>query len=92
MTKYAAYHAWGFGRSRPGAQDELGHLCEELLKDHFFIGSPDDVAEHMLHFNKRVGMNPIVMSMRWPGLDAARSVATMHLIAEETFLRVRHRL
>ncbi|NKB57854.1 MAG: LLM class flavin-dependent oxidoreductase [Alphaproteobacteria bacterium] len=92
MTKYKAYHAWGLGRSRPDAKDELGQPFEELLKDRFFIGSPDDVAEQIINFNKRVGMNHIVMSMHWPGLEVARSMETMQLIAEEVFPRVQQGL
>ncbi len=89
MTKYKAYHAWGLGRSRPDAEDELGQPFEELLKDRFFIGSPDDVAEQMIKFSKRVGMNHVVMSMHWPGLEISRSMETMQIIAEEVFPRVR---
>jgi len=89
MTKYKAYHAWGLGRSRPGEPDELGQPFEELMKDRFFIGSPDDVAEQMIKFHKRVGMNNVVMSMHWPGLDVARSIESMQIVAEEVFPRVR---
>jgi len=89
MTKYKAYHAWGLGRSRPGEEDELGQPFEDLLKDRFFIGSPDDVAEQMIKFHKRVGMNHVVMSMHWPGLDVARSIESMQIVAEEVFPRVR---
>ncbi len=92
MTKYRAYHAWGLGRSRPDAKDELGQPFEELLKDRFFIGSPDDVAEQMIKFSKRVGMNHVVMSMHWPGLEVSRSMETMQIIAEEVFPRVRQGL
>lgn len=89
MTKYRAYHAWGLGRSRPGEPDELGQPFEDLLEDRFFIGSPDDVAEQIIKFNKRVGMNHVVMSMHWPGLEVARSMEAMELLAEEVFPRVR---
>ena len=89
MTKYKAYHAWGLGRSRPGEEDELGQPFEELMKDRFFIGSPDDVAEQIVKFHKRVGMNHVVMSMHWPGLEVARSMESMELFAEEVFPRVR---
>jgi alkanesulfonate monooxygenase SsuD/methylene tetrahydromethanopterin reductase-like flavin-dependent oxidoreductase (luciferase family) len=89
MHKYKAYHAWGLGRSRPGEEDELGQPFEDLMKDRFFIGSPDDVAEQIIKFNKRVGMNHIVMSMHWPGLEVSQSMETMQLIAEEVFPKVR---
>jgi alkanesulfonate monooxygenase SsuD/methylene tetrahydromethanopterin reductase-like flavin-dependent oxidoreductase (luciferase family) len=89
MTKYRAYHAWGLGRSRPGEEDELGQDFEDLMKDRFFIGSPDDVADQIIRFHKRVGMNHVVMSMHWPGLEVARSMESMELFAEEVFPRVR---
>jgi alkanesulfonate monooxygenase SsuD/methylene tetrahydromethanopterin reductase-like flavin-dependent oxidoreductase (luciferase family) len=94
MTKYRAYHSWGLGQARVGAgeADELGQPFEELLKDRFFIGSPDDVAEQIIKFNKRIGMNHIVMSMHWPGLEVTRSMEAMQLLAEEVFPRVRQGL
>lgn len=92
MTKYAAYHAWGLGRSRPDNKDELGQPFEELLKDRFFIGSPDDVAEGIIRFHRQTGMNHIVMSMHWPGLDVARSMEAMQLFAEEVMPKVRQGL
>ena len=88
MTKYKAYHEWGLGRSRSDSKDELGQPFEDLLKDRFFIGSPDDIAEQIIRFNKRVGMNHIVMSMHWPGLEVARSIECMQLLAEEVFPKV----
>lgn len=92
MTKYKAYHAWGLGRSRPGEPDELGQPFEDLIKDRFFIGSPDEVAEDIIRFNRRLGVNHIVMSMHWPGLDVAQSIESMRIMAEEVFPRVRQGL
>ena len=92
MTKYKAYFAWGLGRSRPGEPDELGMPFEELLEDRFFIGSADDVAEQIIAFNQRLGVNHIVMSMHWPGLEVARSIEAMHILAEDVFPKVRSAL
>ncbi|MDC0985894.1 LLM class flavin-dependent oxidoreductase [Alphaproteobacteria bacterium] len=92
MQKYQAYHAWGLGRSRPGETDELGQPFEDLMKDRFFIGSPDDVAEQIIKFNKQLGMNHIVMSLHWPGLEVSQSMETMQILAEEVFPKVRQGL
>jgi alkanesulfonate monooxygenase SsuD/methylene tetrahydromethanopterin reductase-like flavin-dependent oxidoreductase (luciferase family) len=86
MTKYRAYNAWDTDRSASG---ELGQPFEDLIEDRFFIGSPDDVAEQIIRFHKRVGMNHIVLSMHWPGLEVARSIDSMELFAEEVVPRVR---
>ena len=89
MNKYKAYHAWGLGQSRAGKTEELAQSFEDMARDRFLIGSVDDVAEQIIKFNKRVGMNHIVMSMHWPGMDVSRSMETMQLIAEEVFPKVR---
>ncbi len=88
-TKYKAYASWGLGRSRPGATDELGQSFEDLVRDHFFIGAPDEVAEQILAFQRRLGVNHIVMSLHWPGLDIRHSMDAMQLLAEEVMPRVR---
>jgi len=89
MAKYKAYNAWDVDRAGPDGTGELGQPFEDLIKDRFFIGSPDDVADQIIKFHKRVGMNHIVLSMHWPGLDVARSIEAMELFAEEVFPRVR---
>ena len=62
------------------------------MKDRFFIGSPDDVAEQIIKFNKQLGMNHIVMSLHWPGLEVSQSMETMQILAEEVFPKVRQGL
>jgi len=89
MNKYKAYHAWDVDRSGPDGTGELGQPFEDLIKDRFFIGSPDDVAEQIVRFHKRVGMNHVVISMHWPGLDVGYSTEAMELFAEEVIPRVR---
>jgi alkanesulfonate monooxygenase SsuD/methylene tetrahydromethanopterin reductase-like flavin-dependent oxidoreductase (luciferase family) len=90
MSKYTAYNAWGglnWGDSSKSG--ELGQSFEDIVKDRFFIGSPEDVAEQIIKFNKRLGMNHIIMSMHWPGLDGSQSEDSLQLIAEEVFPMVR---
>jgi len=89
MTKYKAYLSWGLGRSRPGVKDELGQSFADLARDRFFIGSPDEVAEQMIAFKRRLGVNHVVMSLHWPGLDIRHSMDAMQLLAEEVFPKVR---
>jgi alkanesulfonate monooxygenase SsuD/methylene tetrahydromethanopterin reductase-like flavin-dependent oxidoreductase (luciferase family) len=89
MTKYKAYFSWGLGRSRPGVADELGQGFEDLMRDRFFIGSPDEVAEQLLRFQSRLGVNHVVMSMHWPGLDYRHSLDSLRLTAEEVMPKLR---
>ena len=55
----------------------------------FLIGSAEEVAEQMLAFQRRLGVNHIVMSLHWPGLDIAHSMEAMRLLAEKVMPLVR---
>jgi alkanesulfonate monooxygenase SsuD/methylene tetrahydromethanopterin reductase-like flavin-dependent oxidoreductase (luciferase family) len=89
VTKYKAYFSWGLGRSRPGVDDELGQGFADLMRDRFLIGSPDEVAEQLIRFERRLGVNHVVMSMHWPGLDYRHSLDSLRLTAEEVMPKVR---
>ena len=89
MTKYKAYFSWGLGRSRPGVSDELGQGFEDLMRDRFFIGSPDEVADQLINFERRLGVNHVVMSMHWPGLDYRHALDSLRLTAAEVMPKVR---
>jgi alkanesulfonate monooxygenase SsuD/methylene tetrahydromethanopterin reductase-like flavin-dependent oxidoreductase (luciferase family) len=88
-TKYKAYFSWGLGRSRPGVADELGQGFADLMRDRFLVGAPDEVAEQLIRFRRRLGVNHVVMSMHWPGLDARHSLDSLQLMAEEVMPKVR---
>jgi alkanesulfonate monooxygenase SsuD/methylene tetrahydromethanopterin reductase-like flavin-dependent oxidoreductase (luciferase family) len=76
----------------PEGDRGLGQGFEDLIKDRFLIGSPDEVAEEILKTRKRVGMNHIVMSTEWAGMPESLAIETMEMIAKEVFPRVRQAL
>lgn len=88
-TKYKAYHDWGQDKQMPKGDDDLGLDFEDLVGDRFLLGSPDEVAEQILHLNKRIGVNHLIMSIQWPGMPVSLAQDTMHLLAEEVFPKVK---
>lgn len=89
-AKYKAYHSWH--QEMPEGDRGLDQSFDDLIRDRFFIGSPDEVAEQILDARKRVGMNHIVMSTEWAGMPESLAVETMEMIAKEVFPRVRQGL
>ena len=89
-AKYKAYHSWH--QEMPEGDRGLGQDFEDLIRDRFFIGSPDEVAEQIVAMNRRVGANHIVMSTEWAGMPESLAVETMEMIAKEVFPRVRQGL
>jgi alkanesulfonate monooxygenase SsuD/methylene tetrahydromethanopterin reductase-like flavin-dependent oxidoreductase (luciferase family) len=50
-AKYKAYHEWGQDRAMPQGDNDLGAGFDDLIRDRFLLGSPDEVAEQMLALN-----------------------------------------
>jgi alkanesulfonate monooxygenase SsuD/methylene tetrahydromethanopterin reductase-like flavin-dependent oxidoreductase (luciferase family) len=88
-AKYAAYQQWGQGQAMPEGDNDLAVEFEELLRDRFILGSPDEVAESILRLHRATGINHLVMSVQWPGMPQSLALDELHMLAEEVFPRVR---
>ena len=88
-AKYKAYHEWGQDRAMPQGDNDLGTGFDELIRDRFLLGSPDEVAEQMLALNRATGINHLIMSVQWPGMPQSLALDELHMLAEEVFPRVR---
>lgn len=88
-TKYAAYREWGQDKAMPEGDDDLGLDFDELVRDRFLVGSPDEVAEQMIRLNKETGINHLIMSVQWPGMPQSMTLDVLNVLAEEVFPKVR---
>jgi len=91
-AKYQAYNAWGQGQAMPEDDNDLGAEFEDLIRDRFLLGSPDEVAEQMLALHRATGINHLIMSVHWPGMPQSLVLDELHMLAEEVFPRVRQGL
>ena len=91
-AKYQAYNAWGQGQAMPEDDNDLGAEFEDLIRDRFLLGSPDEVAEQMLALHRATGINHLIMSIQWPGMPQSLVLDELHMLAEEVFPRVRQGL
>ncbi|MDH3699995.1 MAG: LLM class flavin-dependent oxidoreductase [Alphaproteobacteria bacterium] len=87
--KYEVYHSWGQDKVMPDGDNDLGLDFDELIKDRFFLGGPDEVAEQIIAYTKQTGINHHVLSCQWPGMPQNMVLDTLQLLAEEVFPRVR---
>jgi alkanesulfonate monooxygenase SsuD/methylene tetrahydromethanopterin reductase-like flavin-dependent oxidoreductase (luciferase family) len=88
-AKYQAYDQWGQGRAMPEGDNDLGVGFDELIRDRFLLGSPDEVAEQMLALTRATGINHLIMSVQWPGMPQSLVLDALHMLAEEVFPKVR---
>ena len=88
-AKYQAYNAWGQGQAMPEDDNDLSAEFEDLIRDRFLLGSPDEVANQMLALHRATGINHLIMSVQWPGMPQSMVLDELHMLAEEVFPRVR---
>jgi alkanesulfonate monooxygenase SsuD/methylene tetrahydromethanopterin reductase-like flavin-dependent oxidoreductase (luciferase family) len=89
-AKYAAYQQWGQNRAMPAGDNDLGLEFDDLIRDRFLLGSPDEVAGQMLALQRATGINHLIMSVQWPGMPQSLVLDELQMLAEEVFPRVRH--
>ena len=69
--------------------NDLNQGFEDLARDRFIIGAPDEVAEQIIAINRRLGVNHLVMSMEWAGMSKSLTDETMEMFAREVIPKVR---
>jgi len=89
-AKYKAYHEWGQDKAMPEGDNDLGQDFDDLVRDRFLVGSPDEVAEQILNLQKETGLHHLILSMQWSGMPQSMVLDTITMVAEEFFPRVRN--
>jgi alkanesulfonate monooxygenase SsuD/methylene tetrahydromethanopterin reductase-like flavin-dependent oxidoreductase (luciferase family) len=80
-AKYQAYAAWGQDKALP-AEDSFDLAFEQLVQDRFIIGDPDDCVRELRRYAEALGVNCFIVRIQWPGMEQAKVLRTIHLLAE----------
>lgn len=83
--KYAAYGQWGQDKALPGDED-FSRGFEELARDRFIIGTPDDIAAEIERY-RVLGIDRLHMRMCWPGMKLEPALAGLRLFGSEVIPR-----
>ena len=86
---YDLYATWGQDKAMAKGDQDITQAYDELARDRFIVGDPDTVAEEMLRYRERLGVNHIIMSVQGVGMPQGQVLDTFHLMAEEVFPKVR---
>ena len=97
LMKYAAYASWGLTGSAGDAAESAADAdddsaFEDLARDRFVIGTPDEVAEQLVGQHRDVGMTHLAMRLAWPGSDPAEALDCIELLGSEVLPAVRGEL
>ncbi len=88
-SKYEVYRQWGQDRQMPEGDNDFGVDFDELTRDRFLVGSPEEVAEQILRLHQQTGINHLIMSVQWPGMPQSLVLEVLQILAEDVAPRVR---
>ena len=87
-AKYKAYGAWGQDKALPqGDTFDVGF--EELVRDRFVIGDPEDCRRELRRYVDALGVNCFIFRIQWPGMDQELVLRTITLLAEQVIPALR---
>jgi alkanesulfonate monooxygenase SsuD/methylene tetrahydromethanopterin reductase-like flavin-dependent oxidoreductase (luciferase family) len=80
-AKYKAYAAWGQDKELPRG-DHFGGAFEDLVRDRFVVGDPDDCARELSRYVEALGVTTFIFRVQWPGMEQAKVLRTIGLLGE----------
>lgn len=91
-AKYKVYHEWGQDKAMPKDDANLNLDFDDLARDRFLFGSPDEVTEQIVKFNKTLGANHFVLGIHWVSMPNNLVLDMMNIMAEQVFPQVEQAL
>jgi len=87
-AKYKAYASWGQDKALPeGETFDLDF--QDLITDRFIIGDPDDAVREIKRYADALDVNCFIFRVQWPGMEQAKVLRTIKLLAERVLPAVR---
>jgi alkanesulfonate monooxygenase SsuD/methylene tetrahydromethanopterin reductase-like flavin-dependent oxidoreductase (luciferase family) len=86
--KYRAYYSWGMGKNVPGVSGE-GLPIEDLIKDRFVVGSPEDCIRECIEQRDQLGVSHLLVRLNFPGMPQDLALKTIRLFAKEVLPNIR---
>jgi alkanesulfonate monooxygenase SsuD/methylene tetrahydromethanopterin reductase-like flavin-dependent oxidoreductase (luciferase family) len=87
-AKYRSYYAWGMGDNVPGESGEDLPL-EELVKDRFIIGTPEDCIRECVAHRDVLGVTRFIVRFNFPGMPQEHVLEAIRLFGAEVLPAVR---
>jgi len=80
--KYKAYAQWESDKAMP-AHERLDKSFEDLVKDRFVIGSPEDCWNQLEPYIRELGVTHFVFRTHFLGMPLSNALASMRLMSGE---------
>jgi len=78
--KYSAYQAWGTASSRTTFSNRSEF--EALMASKFLVGDAAGIGEQLRWLRDEIGIDHLIVRVRWPGVSESQALDTMRRLAE----------
>jgi alkanesulfonate monooxygenase SsuD/methylene tetrahydromethanopterin reductase-like flavin-dependent oxidoreductase (luciferase family) len=65
------------------ADESFDQELEDLVRDRFVLGSPEECYEQLRPYWEELGVNHLVFRTHWVGMPLATALGSMRLISRE---------
>ena len=86
-SKYQAYSQWGQDKALPG-EETFDLPFEDLARDRFLIGTPDDVVSEIRRYEAELGVTHMILRVQWPGLEQEKVLKQLELMGKYVIPRL----
>lgn len=81
FPKYQTYQAWGQESALPEGDDFSGTF-DELVRDRFILGSPEECIQEIDRYREQLGMTELIVRIQWPGMPQAQALKNLEMIGK----------
>jgi alkanesulfonate monooxygenase SsuD/methylene tetrahydromethanopterin reductase-like flavin-dependent oxidoreductase (luciferase family) len=85
--KYSVYTDWGQDRAIP-ADQTFDRPLEQLARDRFIIGTPDDLVREARRYVDELGVTTLMLRVQWPGMPRQLVLDQIKRIGESVIPRL----
>ncbi|MBT6277521.1 MAG: LLM class flavin-dependent oxidoreductase, partial [Chromatiales bacterium] len=86
--KYKVYAKWGQDQAMPD-DESFDKSFEDLLKDRFVLGSPEECFEELKPYWEELGVNHLLLRTHWAGMPLKTTMSSLRLISKELLPELR---
>jgi alkanesulfonate monooxygenase SsuD/methylene tetrahydromethanopterin reductase-like flavin-dependent oxidoreductase (luciferase family) len=79
LAKFRTYTQWGQDRVLPD-DDEFHEEAEELFRDRFILGSPEQCIAEIDRYRELLGATEFIVRVQWPGMPNEIALANIKRI------------
>jgi alkanesulfonate monooxygenase SsuD/methylene tetrahydromethanopterin reductase-like flavin-dependent oxidoreductase (luciferase family) len=71
--------------------ESLSVPYEELVRDRFIVGTPEECRADIERYHERLGVNHFLLRVQWPGMPQKPVLQQIELLGQHVFPALRSR-